>query len=115
MKIIPRLRSRVANVFSTNKKGFTLDGDRSQMVRTTLTRKSGDIDYTVDEAVLGNKRHVIITKRNFTESPVITTMSRKEKGFENGKLVYTDTSVYYDTQLYTDHFLDSLGNTHYGR
>ena len=115
MKVMQRLRNGVVNVFNSKKRNFKLDGDRSQMVKTHLSKTVGNIDYSVDEAVLGNKKHVVITKRDYSESPVITTTVRKEKGFENGKLVYADTSVYYDTQSFTDHIAETLGNNRYNR
>lgn len=103
-----KVRNAISNVFKTNKKTFSLDGDRTKIVRTHATKTIGKVDYSVDEAVLGNKKHVVITKRDFSESPMITTTARKEKGFEDGKLVYTDTSVYYDHQPLTGQFLDSV-------
>lgn len=115
MKVSQKLRNSVVNIFNSKKRNFKLDGDRSQMVRTHLSKTVGNVDYSVDEAVLGNKRHVIITKRDYSESPVITAIARKEKGFENGKLVYTDTSVYYDTQSFSDHIAEALSNNRYNR
>ncbi|MBE7710390.1 MAG: hypothetical protein E7Z93_08100 [Cyanobacteria bacterium SIG32] len=113
MKVMQRLRAGVANIFNSNKKSFKLDGDRSKMTRTHLTKSIGQVDYSVDEAVLGNKKHVIITKRDYSESPLITTTTRKEKGFENGKLVYTDTSINYDRQSLTEQIWDFLGHNRY--
>lgn len=115
MKVMQRLRNGVVNIFNSKKKEFSLDGDRSKMVRTHNTKTIGAVDYSVDEAVLGNKRHVVITKRDYSESPLITTIARKEKGFEDAKLVYTDTTVYYDHQSFTDHVFESLGNNRYNR
>ena len=116
MKIntINKVRNAISEVFQTKKKTFFLDGDRSKMVRTRSTKTIGAVDYSVDEAVLGNKKHVVITKRDYSESPMITTIARKEKGFEDGKLVYTDTSVIYDHQPLTGQFFDSInGGSHY--
>ena len=111
MRVKQRLCNSVANIFNFKQKTFSLDGDRSKIIRTSLNKTIGKIDYSVDEAVLGNKKHVVITKHDYSESPIITTIARKEKGFEDGKLVYTDTSVYYDHQSFTDHLIDSLGDS----
>jgi len=94
------------------RKGFSLDGDRTQMVRNHSKRVSDTIEYSVDEAILGNKKHVVITRRDSSESPILTTITRREKGYENGKRVYCDTETMYETQPYMGNssFLDWLFN-----
>ena len=96
VKPVEMLRNGVTRLFKTDKKTFSLGNvDRSKMITNHLDRVTKDAQYTVDEAILGNKKHVFITKHDYSESPLRVTIYRKEKGFEDGKLVFSETKRVY--------------------
>ena len=62
--------------------------------RVTLTKNYKYFSVVKDEVILGNKRIVVITKNDYSQYPVITTVLTKEKEFENGKLVKQNFKKY---------------------
>ncbi len=113
VKPVEMIRNGVTKLFKTDKKTFSLGNvDRSKMIINHLDRVTKDAQYTVDEAILGNKKHVFITKHDYSESPLRVTVYRKEKGFEDGKLVFSDLKRVYDTEPI---FGDSVKNIFNGK
>ncbi|MBQ8167829.1 hypothetical protein IJZ97_00220 [bacterium] len=110
MKIIGNFKNSVIQVFKPKKRfSFGDDIHKFPVQKTHSIRVSRFSDISVDEMVVGNKKRVLITKHDYSQNPLITAVTRKEKGFENGKLVYSDTERYYNAHEYLGDIREAIG------
>lgn len=74
---------------------FSFGSTIGQPVKSYTLKKSGK-NFTVDkhEMSIGNKRHVVINKYDYSNYPISTDVFTKEKGFVDGKLVFSSKKQY---------------------
>ena len=87
---------------SGNVKNCTIQNNHS-------TRQTKYTQVSVDEIILGDKKRVLITKRDSSQSPIITTVTTKEKQFENGKLTFSEVKKRYEYEPLVGDIRDLVG------
>ncbi len=71
-------------------KTFKMDNPlKLPVINNSMSRVRKNSKVVVDEVIIGNKRLTMITDYDYSQYPVMTVIKRKQKGFENGKLVFS--------------------------
>lgn len=81
-------KARNANLFLHNTQ------NKSRIIDVS-SRKTSRLKFYKNDVFLGNKRQTTIVKYDFSQYPVITTVTSKTKNFIDGKLVYSHKKTEY--------------------
>lgn len=85
---------------------FSFTDTKGQSAKvTSLHRESKNLLINKQETTIGNKRHVVISKYDYSQYPAVTTLFTKRKGFVDGELVFYEIQKKYLSQSF---WLDGL-------